>query len=432
MNYLKKLSLLLLGVIVISCSNDDVTDDLQSQIDELEAVQTELEATIETLQGTISTLQGNLQTANNTTNSLSGDLDEAETALAAAQAALNEARALVDDATSDINDLQAALVFVNNALEGINYNNTVNLEATGSVASQNVSQAKQTINGKWNIAASSSKFHIDNKGACSFDFIEFMDDSYLLSIVLPDGEKGRLFGEYILNEGTEGVESVDLMYDIGASTMRVARLTNIVVTQDSDDALSASFDVNLTLPEALEVCQASLPASVSAPKVDPVPEAVSDETTAVSNHARLIGEWTVVGLDSGDGGTLQSALNNFCLGEVEVLDDNGNIIGYQEVQIEGCTPPTGGVINFSNFGTYSTTLLNSDGSVFAVDIEDWSWDNDQTVLVLGFDGEFDRFDIVELTETRLQFRGTYFEEYEDESGQRQEIQITETITCVRQ
>ena len=84
-----------------------------------------------------------------------------------------------------------------------------------------------------------------------------------------------------------------------------------MVTQDDDDALNASFDVDLTLPEALEVCQASLPASVSAPKVDPVPEAVSNETT-VSNHARLIGEWTVIGLDSGDGGTL-IWVNNFCL-----------------------------------------------------------------------------------------------------------------------
>ena len=67
-----------------------------------------------------------------------------------------------------------------------------------------------------------------------------------------------------------------------------------------------------------------------------------------------------------------------------------------------------------------------------MDIEDWSWDNDQTVLVLGYDGEFDRFNIIELSETRLQFSGTYFEEYVDEAGQRQEIQITETITCVRQ
>ena len=61
--------------------------------------------------------------------------------------------------------------------------------------------------------------------------------------------KGRLFGEYILNEDSEGVESVDLMYDIGATTKRLTKL---------NDALNASF-FNLTLPEALEVCQASLP-----------------------------------------------------------------------------------------------------------------------------------------------------------------------------
>ena len=86
------------------------------------------------------------------------------------------------------------------------------------------------------------------------------------------------------------------------------------------------------------------------------------------------------------------------------------------------------MINF-NFGTYSTTLLNSDGSVFAVDIEDWSWDNDQTVLVLGYDGEFDRFNIIELSETRLQFSGTYFEEYVDEAGQRQEIRLRNHYLC---
>ena len=94
---------------------------------------------------------------------MSGDLSEAETALAAAQAALDEARALVDDATSDISDLQAALAFVNTALEGINYNNTVNLDATGTVSAQTVSQAKQTINGKWNIGGSSSKFYLNNR-----------------------------------------------------------------------------------------------------------------------------------------------------------------------------------------------------------------------------------------------------------------------------
>lgn len=417
MNYFKKISLLLLGIIVISCSNEDVTNDLQDQIEDLEA-------TIETLQGTITTLQSSLQAATNTTNSLSGDLTEAETALAAAQAALNEARALVDDATADISDLQAALAFVNTALEGINYNSTVNLAATGSVADQSVAQAKQTINGKWNIGASSSKFSQAIKGACSFDFIEFMDDSYLLSINLPeDGETGRIFGEYVLNEDSEGdVESVDLMYDIGASTMRVARLTNIVVTANGDD-LSVSFDVELTLPEALEVCQASLPGSVTAPKEEPVPEATSDETTAVSNHAKLIGEWRVVALDTSDGETLETIFAEFCTD----YDENGN-----EVTIEGCVTPASGIVNFSNFGTYSLTLLADNGNPIGVEIEDWTWDNDQTVLVLEFDGESDRYDIVELSETRLVFRGTYFDEYVDEAGERQEVQITETMTCIRQ
>ena len=415
MSYFKKISLLLLGVIVISCSNDDVTNDLQDQINELEA-------TIETLQGTITTLQSSLQAANNTTNSLSGDLDEAETALAAAQAALNTARGLVDEATTDIEALQAALAFVNNALAGIDYSAAVSLGATGSVASQTPAQARQTIYGRWNIGAASAKNFQTKRGACSFDFIEFMDDSYILSINLPeDGETGRLFGEYVLNEDSDGeVESVDLMFDLGASSIRVARLTNIVVTE-SADVLNASFDVELTLPEALEVCQASLPGSVTAPKEEPVEEAES--ATAISNHAKLIGEWSVVGLDTSDGGTLETIFANFCTD----YDEAG-----QPVQIEGCVTPSSGIVNFSNFGTYSLTLLASNGNPISVEIEDWTWDNDQTVLVLEYDGSSDRYDLVEISETRLQFRGTYFDMYVDEAGETQEVQITETITCVRQ
>ena len=279
----------------------------------------------------------------------------------------------------------------------------------------------QTIYGKWNIGGAAAKSIQTKRGACTFDFIEFMDDSYILSINLPeDGETGRLFGDYVLNEDSDGeVESVDLMFDVGATSMRVARLTNIVVTE-SADVLNASFDVELTLPEALEVCEASLPGSVTAPKEEPVQEAES--ATAVSNHAKLIGQWNVIGLDSSDGVNLQMIFDQWCTD----YDENGN-----EVQIEGCTSPASGIINFSNFGTYSTTLLTADGNPVEVSIEDWTWDNDQTVLVLEFDGEADRYDIVELTETRLVFRGSYFDEYENEAGERVETQITETITCAR-
>ena len=55
-------------------------------------------------------------------------------------------------------------------------------------------------------------------------------------------------------------------------------------------------------------------------------------------------------------------------------------------------PLASGIVNFS-FGTYSLTMLSEDGTL-SVQIEDWTWDNDQTVLVLEMDGEADRYDLV--------------------------------------
>ena len=414
---LKLFSLLFVGLFFISCSNDDVTNDLQDQIDQLES-------TIEGLQSTITTLRSDLQAATATTNTLSSNLTTAQQALADAQAALDVARGLVDTAGTDIDELEASLAFVRNALAGIDYSSTVSLGATGSVASQSAVQAKQTIYGKWNVGGAAAKQFNTKRGTCSFDFIEFMDDTYILSINLPEeGETGRLFGNFVLNEDADGnVTSVDLMFDAGTTEIRVARLTNIVVTETAGD-LSASFDVELTLPEALEVCEASLPGSVTAPKEEPVDEA--ETATALSNHAKLIGQWSVVGLDSSDGGTLETALANFCLEYNEQTQ--------QEEPIDGCTPPASGIVNFSNFGTYSLTMLSADGTPLSVQIEDWTWDNDQTVLVLEMDGEADRYDLVEISETRLVFRGTYYDyDYNEATGEETRITITETITCVRQ
>lgn len=414
---LKIFSLLFVGLFFISCSNDDVTNDLQDQIDQLES-------TIEGLQSTITTLRSDLQAATATTSTLSGNLTTAQQALADAQAALDVARGLVDTAGTDIDELEASLAFVRNALAGIDYSSTVSLGATGSVASQSAVQAKQTIYGKWNVGGAAAKQFNTKRGTCSFDFIEFMDDTYILSINLPEeGETGRLFGNFVLNEDADGnVTSVDLMFDAGTTEIRVARLTNIVVTE-SADVLSAAFDVELTLPEALEVCEASLPGSVTAPKEEPVDEA--ETATALSNHAKLIGQWSVVGLDSSDGGTLETALANFCLEYNEQTQ--------QEEPIDGCTPPASGIVNFSNFGTYSLTMLSADGTPLSVQIEDWTWDNDQTVLVLEMDGEADRYDLVEISETRLVFRGTYYDyDYNEATGEETRITITETITCVRQ
>ena len=124
-----------MGLFFVSCSNDDVTNDLQDQIDQLES-------TIEGLQSTITTLRSDLQAATATTNTLSSNLTTAQQALADAQAALDVARGLVDTAGTDIDELEASLAFVRNALAGIDYSSTVSLGATGSVASQSAVQCK--------------------------------------------------------------------------------------------------------------------------------------------------------------------------------------------------------------------------------------------------------------------------------------------------
>ena len=402
----KHLLLLLFTGFILSCSNEEVTDDLQSQIDELEA-------TIETLQGTINTLQGQLTTANSNNTTLSNNLQQA-------QDALTEARNLVDTATTDISALRERLAFVQNALAGIDYSDTVQLAATGTVAQQSPTEAAQTIYGRWDVGGSAAR------SSCSFDFIEFNDDNYLMTINLPDGEKGTVFGEYIIQEDADGtVSSVDLMFDAGTTDLRVARLTNIVVTVDSDDELNASFDVVLDLPEALEICEASLPGSVQATKPEPVQEA--NTATAISNHAKLIGEWDIAAINSSDGETLETILAYSCFD----FDESTG----QETPIDGCTPPVGAVVNFSTFGTYSITILTADGSPVETEIDDWGWKrgSDQTVLQFGNGGdEVSEYSIVELTETQMVMTTTFMDWDIDEATQTEtEISITETVTLNR-
>lgn len=402
----KHLLLLLFTGFVLSCANEEVTDGLQTQIDDLEA-------TIETLQGTINTLQGQLTTANTSNTTLAANLQQA-------QDALTEARNLVNAATTDISALQERLTFVQNALAGIDYSDTVQLAATGTVAQQTPTEAAQTIYGRWDVGGSAAR------SSCSFDFIEFSDDNYLLTINLPDGDKGTIFGEYIIQEDTDGtVSSVDLMFDAGATDIRVARLTNIVVTVDTDDELSASFDVVLDLPEALEICEASLPGSVQATKPEPVQEA--NTATAISNHAKLIGEWDIAGIDSSDGETLETILSYYCYD----FDESTG----EETLIAGCTAPVGGVVNFSTFGTYSITVLAADGSPVETNIENWGWKrgSDQTVLQLGFEDDVvDEYAIVSLSETQLVMTTTYTDwDIDEAAGTETEITITETVTLNR-
>ena len=343
--------------LLAACSADDsLTNDLEAQITKLQTTITELQGTITTLNSSNSTISTQLKTA---------------------QDAVDTATASLNNGETQIGDLQKQLETLNDELSKVDYSATVALDATGTVADMSSAQAKKTIYGKWDIGGASSSKSL--KVGCSFKYIEFTEKKYFMAINDANSETKMVFGPYLVNETTEGkVTSVDLMYDAGDSDIKIAVLTNIVVIKDTDDELSATFNVALTLPAALEDCEASLPGSVSSVKDEPVEEAKT--ATAVSNHALAIGEWDLVSYTATD--MKGEIYDQFCMDEINVKNDDGSYT-YTEVFREGCVAPTAAIINISNFGTYSVTWVGQNGPV-EVNVDQWKWeDSKQNAIIFG-------------------------------------------------
>lgn len=400
---LTKIFLLLFSFsILINCSDEFDDSILKSQISDLTTKSTQLEQTISQLQSLIS----ELQSSNTELSNL-----------------LNTANSALSSTNSDIDDIESTLDFYQNTLSSIDYSSVRNLSATGNISDQTSEEAQQTLYGRWNIGVTSSLR--SNNSGCSFDFIEFSGDNYIMSINLPEGDKGTLFGDYVLNESSidETIESVDLMFNIDNTSIKVARLTNIVVTESGDD-INATFDINLTLPEALEICEASLPGSVNTTKSEPVEAA--ETSNALSNHAKLIGEWVLTDFTSSDGVNFQDFKNEFCMD----YDDQGN-----EITIDGCNPPSGFFVTFSDFGTYSLAAMSGD-NVLGVEVGDWFWGNDsQTNLIMVMDGEEESHNIVNIDESQVTLTYSYtdYEHSTDANGNVTEsaVQITDTIVVTK-
>ena len=347
--------------LLAACSADDsLSKDLQSQITKLQATITELQGTITTLNSSNSTISTQLKTA---------------------QDAVDTATASLNNGETQIGDLQKQLETLNDELSKVDYSATVALDATGNVADMSAAQAKKTIYGKWDIGGASSSKSL--KDGCSFQYIEFTEKKYFMAINDANSETKMVFGPYVMKETTEGkVISVDLMYDAGDSDITIAVLTNIVVIKDTDDELSATFDVALTLPAALEDCEASLPGSVNSVKQEPVEEAKT--ATAVSNHAMAIGEWDLVSYSATD--MKGSIYDQYCMDEKQTTNDDGSY-SFDEVFREGCVAPTGVIINISNFGSYSLTWVGQNGPI-EVSIDGWKWeDSKQNAMIFG-DGTY--------------------------------------------
>lgn len=422
----------------VACSDSETTDDLQAQI-------TELEQTIDSLQATINSLTSRLTTAEQDNTALGTRLTEAERLLTEARNTINSLNSGLTstqssltgainanaDAQNTIADLQRRLQLALAAVQNTNYAEAVNLGATGTVAEQTPSQAKQTIYGRWDIPSASK-----GGATCSFDFFEFNDENYLLSINTPEGT-AQVFGEYIINEAADGtVENVQLLYNDNGNVDAIATLTDIVVTEVSSDTFNVTFVINLELPAALEVCQPALEGNVTAGKDDPVDEA--ETAQALSNHAKLIGEWEVIRLTDNGEDIYEENLAYFCIDDDSwTYDEETGQESY--TLIDGCVPPVKYVINFSDYGTYMLAALRADGSAAEVQVNEWYWeDDDQTILVILFedeeDGETDSdpHDVIELTfdDFHLQYTDTEFEMEYDENGNIINETLIRTVTDI--
>lgn len=275
--------------------------------------------------------------------------------------------------------------------------------ATGKVSEQSAAEAKKTIFGKWDVGASSSKSYKTSKknSDCVFNYIEFTDDTYLISLgLVVDGEteSGSIFGDYELIESGGSVTEVRLYYSVSGSNIQIATLTDIEVTETSG-SLDATFTINfeIDLGEINITCN-DLGGDYSADK-----DEAMDETTSAdedSNHYKLVRNWRATSYNDSDGGTLSSWLEDYCRYDYY----NPETGEWEDTIDEDCTIPSGIQVNISTFGTYVFITLDAAGSPLTVDVGTWDWiDAAQTQFEV--DGE-QIFTITSLTTTNWAINAT--------------------------
>ena len=209
--------------------------------------------------------------------------------------------------------------------------------------------------------------------------------------LLVNGETITAFGVYVLNEDAAGnVSSVELKFNLGASDITIVRLTNIVVVK-SDDDLSATFDVVLSIPEEadFDACN-TLQGEYTAEKEEPMAESVG--AASDSNHAKLIKTWMLASATMDGEDAMSETLGEPCSFE----DYNG-----EEVLIESFSIANSLSLSFSAFGKYSLVWVGSNQGTY-VEAESWGWaGSDHTSFYIGNQEDEEIVNIISLIDTQL-------------------------------
>ena len=262
-----------------------------------------------------------------------------------------------------------------------------NIFATGKVSEQSASEAKKTIFGKWNVGSEKNNSTSRSTTECIFNYIEFTDSSYIMSLSIStddsgDPESGSIFGNYNLVEVDGLVTEVELFFSVSGSDIKIASLTNIEVIETATE-LDATFDIDFIVDfEEIDIVCNDLSGSYSADK-----EPAMDETTGASadtNHYKVVRNWEITSFSDSNGNDLTYFLEDYCL-----EDSYNSVTGESDSVLNpDCTVPSKFQVNLSTFGTYVTITLDSSDSPLEIETGTWDWLNDEQTEFIVDGGQF--------------------------------------------
>ena len=287
------------------------------------------------------------------------------------------------------------------------------VNATGKVSEQNAEQAKKIIFGKWNLNSSSNSSKTGKKiDGCSYNFIEFTDNDYLLNISAPGSiETGGIvviYGNYELIEVDEKVTKVILKTFYEGTEIDIAEITDIEVIETGgqlDISFSYGFIIDI---ESIGIpCdKEEMEGDFSAGKEPAMEETLTADTS--TNHYKIVGTWSLSNYSDSEGGSFSDYFDDDECYEDGVLDPD-------------CSPATSAKLVISTFGTYIYMELAADENIVFVQIGNWDWGNaEQTeFIVSGGPGNaiVNSATVDTITDTQISFT---FINVEDEDGTRNE------------
>ena len=251
----------------------------------------------------------------------------------------------------------------------------ITIFATGKVSEQSASEAKKTIFER-NVGAENNSTSRSTT-ECIFNYIEFTDSSYIMSLSIStddsgDPESGSIFGNYNLVEVDGLVTEVELFFSVSGTDIKIASLTNIEVIETATE-LDATFDIDFIVDfEEIEIVCNDLSGSYSADK-----EPAMDETTGASadtNHYKVVRNWEITSYSDSNGNDLTYFLLDYCLEDSVLIPD--------------CNVPSKFQVNLSTFGTYVTITLDSSDSPLEIETGTWDWLNDEQTEFIVDGGQF--------------------------------------------